>query len=282
MKLLKECISAVVSQSYNLNRIVVIDNHSNDGTKTYLKELSEKNQKVHPIFLSKNIGGAGGFYSGIKYCMKNNPAQFLWIMDDDTVPAKDALRFLMTGISNKVGFCASNVRWIDGSAAKMNIPAFSRDANNIKIDNSVKITSASFVSLLINSDAVRKVGLPIKEFFIWGDDVEYTLRISNAGFLNYLCLKSIVVHKMKINDEVNIINENSDINRIDRYFYEYRNSVYRLKKQGMFFLAKDLIKRALLIFSIILNSTMYKKKKICIIIKGTFLGLFFNPRIVNV
>ena len=42
----------------------------------------------------------------------------------------------------------------------------------------VQAEQATFVSLLLRAATVQKVGLPIKEFFIWGDDIEYTRRIA--------------------------------------------------------------------------------------------------------
>ena len=37
---------------------------------------------------------------------------------------------------------------------------------------------ASFVSLFIPSHVVYDVGLPIREFFIWADDLEYTTALT--------------------------------------------------------------------------------------------------------
>ena len=42
----------------------------------------------------------------------------------------------------------------------------------------IEAVLGSFVSLWIPMSVVKEVGLPIKEFFIWGDDWEYTRRIS--------------------------------------------------------------------------------------------------------
>lgn len=279
---LKECLKQVLKQTFPIDRIIVVDNNSNDKTKKFLDDISNKKKKIIPIFLGKNIGGAGGFYTGIKYCIRHHPSDFFWLMDDDTVPEIEALKFLVEKSYTNTGFCASNVRWIDGSAALMNVPGFSRDANNTSFCDALKIKNASFVSLLVNRKAVLEVGLPIKDFFIWGDDVEFTLRITDAGYVNYLCLKSLVTHKMRENEEVNIFNENGNVARINRYFFEYRNSVFRLKRQGIKYLLKDIIKRVILILKIIFGKTDFKLRKILIILKGSFAGFFFNPKIEKI
>ena len=65
-------------------------------------------------------------------------------------------------------------------------------------------------------------GLPIKEFFIWGDDVEYTRRIALRE-PSYLVEDSQVLHDTKNNVGSNIV---YDDERIDRYRYAYRNEMY--------------------------------------------------------
>ena len=55
-------------------------------------------------------------------------------------------------------------------------------------DNLLKINCSTFVSLFVNRKAIEKVGLPIKDFFIWNDDYEFTLRISKY-FENFLVSK---------------------------------------------------------------------------------------------
>ena len=42
LKLLKECISAVLNQTKSINNIIVVNNSSSDGTPEYLKELRKK------------------------------------------------------------------------------------------------------------------------------------------------------------------------------------------------------------------------------------------------
>ena len=89
----------------------------------------------------------------------------------------DALEKLMdqaNSLSSNFGFLASKVLWTDGNLHNMNLIHPTKAIN----ESLSLIQQATFVSLLISSDTVRKVGLPIKEFFIWGDDIEYTRRIA--------------------------------------------------------------------------------------------------------
>lgn len=93
--LLVQCLSAALGQSKPLDGIVVVDNASTDGTREFLRSegfLSRDN--VTLLSLEENSGGAGGFYTGLKYAMDNG-ADWVWMMDDDAVPNPDALEKLL-------------------------------------------------------------------------------------------------------------------------------------------------------------------------------------------
>ena len=79
---------------------------------------------------------------------------------------------------------------------------------------------ASFVSLFLPAGIVREMGLPIKDFFIWTDDWEFTRRISRK-YLFCAVADSVVIHKSKSNMGANIVTESE--NRLGRFDYLYRN-----------------------------------------------------------
>lgn len=80
----------------------------------------------------------------------------------------------------------------------------------------------TFVSVLISKAAMENCGLPCKEFFIWGDDSEYTYRLSKYYGEGYFVGKSKAVHKRIIAKPLDINNE-TEINRVKMYHYLYRN-----------------------------------------------------------
>ncbi len=86
---LKKNIDALLSQTRIPDEIIVVDNASTDGTYDFLKNLS----KVKFKRLEENIGGAGGFAYGLK-CAIDDEADWVWMMDDDALPYKNALEAL--------------------------------------------------------------------------------------------------------------------------------------------------------------------------------------------
>lgn len=188
LSLLKRCLRAVIAQTRPVDCIVVVDNCSSDGTANFLQQSSEQFKQIKLIRLKENQGGAGGFYHGIEYA-KQNSFDFVWLMDDDGYPDKDCLTQLL-GYSSDQKIIGPIVL----SDTEPSILSFS--INDRK--SHTKITSFSeftklypivadniilpFNGTLINVSIIRTIGLPRKEYFLWGDETEYMLRAKSAGF----------------------------------------------------------------------------------------------------
>ena len=92
-ELLCESLAALDRQSRPLDRTLVVDNASSDGTPEMLRAECSK---LDLLALPTNEGGAGGFHEGMKRAYLAG-AQWLWLMDDDTIPRPDALAELLAG-----------------------------------------------------------------------------------------------------------------------------------------------------------------------------------------
>jgi GT2 family glycosyltransferase len=281
-ELLKENIEALLNQEYDKLDILIINNKSTDGTEEILKQYKSKYDTFDYITLQENTGGAGGFNYSIREAIIRN-YDYVWLMDDDTIPKSDALKSLTEKkelLNDDFSYLASVVNWTDGNFCIMNIPKekkiFGESFNYIK-KGLIELESSSFVSCFVNLKEMKQYGLPIKEFFIYSDDVEYTSRISSHKKA-YLDLDSIVVHKMKQNAQDERF-YTTDKNRIERMYYSYRNKFYILKRKGI----KEVFIYILRYFShfikFIIRSPKYKLLKIWYMTKGMAAGLFFNPKI---
>lgn len=207
----------------------------------------------------------------------------MWIMDDDTIPEKEALMELQRAdkkLNGKYGFLSSCALWTDGSYCIMNKQWVDQD-NCIKEydkfeDGLLRVSKATFVSLFMKRSVLECVGLPLKEYFIWGDDMEYTLRISKK-FPCYMASKSRVIHKMKSNVGSDIsIDEKA---RIDRYELAYRNDCHTAWINGIKYIVEYYEFVLYSMKKIVCSKSKYKGKRIWILVKGSFKGLFFWPRV---
>lgn len=258
--------------------IMIIDNASTDGTKEALNNLIDLNLIIY-CNTGSNLGGAGGFQFGMIEALKRG-YKYLWLMDDDVFPEPDSLDELLKAdreLDGKYGFLSGIARWTDGSPCKMNVQ---KTGLKKTIDDysskTVPVIMATFVSFFVKSETVLEVGLPIKEFFIWADDLEYSRRIS----LKYPCYavnKSTVIHNMKSNNKVGIEHEHQD--RLWRYKYLYRNEVYIYRREGIKARLYMFLRVVLHLTRVLFMAKESKKEKLKVILNSYHDGSSFRPEI---
>ncbi len=279
-ELLNHCIDKLLKQEGASCDVIVVDNASTDGTR----EMVMRQYDVPEVLYENtgvNLGGAGGFQYGVKKAVLLG-YQYVWMMDDDTLPEKTALYKLFEAdheLNGEWGFLSSVAYWTDGSICRMNIQKKNIFAHVGEREYHKKysyVKMCSFVSLLVKSDVIKEVGLPIGEYFIWTDDYEYTGRIS-AKYPCYMIPSSRVVHAMKVHTRVNFATD--DVSRIDRYQYIYRNDVHCYRRYGcggwMYIILKDIYT----LVNILLNSNGSRLDRIKVLCKGFRAGLHFKPDI---
>jgi GT2 family glycosyltransferase len=224
-RLLLECLAGLCRQTRRPDAVVVVDNASEDGTAAAVR-AAFPGARLHE--LTRNTGGAGGFAFGLATALHDG-ADLVWLMDDDTVPAPDALGALLAARARYRGpapaLVASRVVWSDGRPHPMNTPRpkplASRAQRRAAADvGCVAIRTASFVSVLVDGAVTRARGLPIADYFIWNDDFEFTARLVR-GNTGLLCPASVVVHNTRTFGS-------SDADPGERFYFEVRNKVWLL------------------------------------------------------
>lgn len=227
-ELLRECLTALRAQTRPPDRLVVVDNASTDGTRDMVeREFGD----VELLRMTANEGCAGGHHEGMKRAHGAGDEWF-WLMDDDTIPSPTALAELLAARDRLEPelptMLASKVVWTDGRMHPMNTPWPDRKRAERMIEGAERglmpVRSATWVSLLVHRGAVDRHGLPLKHFFLWSDDIEYTGRalFSEPG---YLVPTSVVVHKTK-SDKTHMAAPP------ERFYYHVRNTVFIIRGPG--------------------------------------------------
>ena len=277
-ELLRENLLALLSQDEKRFDILIINNHSTDGTEESISDLLLSNDRIFYEDTGRNLGGAGGFSYGIKAAVERGYS-WVWLMDDDCIPKRNALSELLgfAGRQNgKFGFLSSVALWKDGTFCRMNVQRKSLFCNLKEPTKEERIVIASFVSMLIPTKVIKKVGLPIAEFFIWTDDWEYSRRISRH-YPCYVVPKSRVLHKTEQNVGTSVATD--DEQRLWRYRFAYRNEVYLYRREGIRGMLHIFIRSWIHIAKVLIQAKDHKGKRIWMIVGGTIEGFLFKPDI---
>lgn len=284
LELLKSCLQSVREQSRKPDEIIVINNGSTDKTQDW---LSTQNVTT---YTKENNGGAGGFSYGIKTAY-NNGTDWIWLMDDDVIPERDALQQLVKTLKDlgdqqeNVGFLASKVLWTDNSVHEMNKTYLLEDQKKLgklAFPTGTKlpfVQFSTFVSMLLSAKAVAKVGLPIKEYFIWCDDIEYSKRMVANGLAGLLVENSVVIHKSPTNNPSNVFYDPKS--SIWKFNHGFRNEMYtkRLHEGEFIFWATWVNRMLLLPLRIALTRKNDRWPFIKMVWKTTWNSTFFRPAI---
>lgn len=234
INLLQKTIRALKEQETPVNRIIVINNGSTDGTEKWLEEQSDIT-----VINQDNVGGSGGFYSGIKYAFENG-FDWIWCMDDDVYPQKDCLKKLLSYDSENIGILCpmrvQNMKPYLSEVKKLNLTNPFRKLHKEKITNrdiekskTNEIVGMTFEGPLIKRNVVEKIKFPNKEYFLFYDDTDYSYRAYLAGF-KILHISDANLIKESFFDNV------SDIEKVRRnkwkLQYHLRNTTYFIKTYG--------------------------------------------------
>ena len=276
--MLAVCIRKLREQENAACDILIIDNASSDGTEEMIRECFP-NPGLHYFNTGANLGGAGGFAFGMQKAVKMGYTR-IWAMDDDTYVEPDALKELLNAdrqLAGEYGFLSSVVIWTDGSLCSMNRQHTSlRRRLTGREEGLTPVIMATFVSFFVKAETVREFGLPIKEFVIWSDDLEYSRRISRR-LPCYAVPESRVIHAMAGNRKIGIEHDSPD--RLWRYEKMYRNEVYVYRREGLKGMCFLFLRVNLHRIRVLRDAESMKKEKLRVIGKSFRSGFRFHPKI---
>ncbi len=221
IELLKECLNRVLNQTADIDSVIIVNNNSDDGTKEYLDSLKDK--RVKPYHESTNLGGAGGFNKALSIAAKED-FDYVLIIDDDAMIERSYMQKITDFAKKNKGYNAfAGTVYTEGQIDTYHrrrlasrLIFWEKQISEDMYDRPRKIDFATFCGLVIKGSELKKVGIPLKEYFIWYDDTEFCLRIKDGIAL---VPKAKLNHKTVLNYKTESI-----LGRIGwKHYYGYRN-----------------------------------------------------------
>jgi GT2 family glycosyltransferase len=195
-ELLSSCLEALFAQTKPPDAIIVVDNASTDGTDLFLSGISGRAPGIEVISLRENTGGAGGFAAGLAEASRLGHS-WAWLMDDDALPALDALEQLLRhadddrNLYGSVAVLGDRLSWpmrpVNGRTEDLilSIP---------DLPETLDAAFIPFLGLLVSRRTIKRIGLPDAGFFIAADDVDYCERARAVGASIILVRDSRINH----------------------------------------------------------------------------------------
>lgn len=205
---LKKALASYEGQTKTFRNMIVVNNHSTDGTFEYLEEWKQKEAQFskYVITTEDNLGGSGGYYLGQKKAVELG-AEWVFLADDDAYAEQDMMeefyKYAINHDVKRISAICGTVCHPDGTIdlnhrSRINKKGYrflNRESSVIEDyeKEEFEIDVLSYVGAFINGDALKKQGLVDDSFFIYWDDSEHSIRLKKFGKI--VCVPAVrIVH----------------------------------------------------------------------------------------
>ncbi|WP_456277647.1 glycosyltransferase family 2 protein [Bacillus sp. AK128] len=245
------CIESVLSSSFKDLDIIVVDNASSDESVEAIRRTYPTQVKL--LVNNVNLGGSGGFNTGIKWALANN-YKYTHLLDNDVILDKDALynSFMFMEEHPTVGAVGSKLysyyepEYLQELGAEIDWerfyihPFYKGEKDNIGISEIVECDYVPACSVLVRTAAIKDVGLLDESCFIYWDDIEWFYRFKQSAYKVIALSSSKVWHKMgagvKANtfstyyfwrNRINFFISNLEIEKLDLFAERLSEEMYQ-------------------------------------------------------
>lgn len=210
---IQELVESLLWQTYPVHQIIIIDNSRTDAVELALKSYGDR---LFYQRMKENVGSAGGFSRAIEIASKES--DFVWVFDDDMNVKNDALFELMRHLSQLSQ---------DGKLGVMRCWYEDSPETSPK-----EISDFSWRGTLISTRVIHEIGLPDPSYFLYGEDVDYALRIRKAGYRLYYIPSSVMwVNSSPTKLRMHFFGKPMEIHHSPfRLYYAVRNEIRLYKK----------------------------------------------------
>jgi len=194
-----ECLQAISKITYPNFEVIIVDSGSQNGFAEEFTQQSEKRVSPLPITyikIEENIGCTASYNLGAELAIQNG-AYYLFLINNDTIVAENTLTKLVQfaeqhpeigAIGPKVydyskGIKSDLLQTIGGRFIGRNYGGWQKDSGQFEQPQEVDFISGA--SCLIKAEVVKEIGLFDPDFFIWFEDLDFGIRLRQAGYKAY-------------------------------------------------------------------------------------------------
>lgn len=199
--------------------LIIVDNASREVLELPTRLQSDS---IEIIRSESNKGFTGGNNMGIYYAVEKYNSDYVLLLNNDTTVDEQFLKELvrMAEADQKLGMVASkiyfsrnrefhkdsyskdqlgSVLWYAGGSIDWDhLAAYHRGVDEVdrgQFDSQTESDFATGCAVLVKREILEKVGTFDKRFFLYLEDVDWSVRVKKAGYSIGFCPESVVYHK---------------------------------------------------------------------------------------
>ncbi|MEI6851688.1 MAG: glycosyltransferase [Bacteroidota bacterium] len=277
---LEQCLHSVFKAGQGIAMdVFVVDNNSVDGSILMVKD------KFPKVTLIENKDNKG-FAKANNQAIQQSSGEFVLLLNPDTVVEENTFRQIIDFMDTHADAGGLGVKMVDGKGrflpeSKRGLPTpavafykifglsmlfpksktFGRyhlgflDKNEI---HEVDILAGAF--MLLRKSVLDKIGLLDEAFFMYGEDIDLSYRIVQAGYKNYYFPKTRIIHYKGESTKKSSVN----------YVFVFYNAM-------IIFARKHFSQKNAKLFSFLINLAVYLRAFVAVIMR--FLRKVFLPLI---
>lgn len=252
-KYIRNCLDSVFALNFDQFCVVIIDNNSNDKTLEYLKNYIN-DRRIHFYQNSKNLGFAKANNIGIQHALEKFKTDYCLLLNQDTVVQSNLLEQLIywhktvgpAALSPKILIKKNNHIWWIGTKiysfkellkAKRLAVSYhvnKEEADTFSFQEPLELQVISGCSLFLPCEIIRKVGFLDERFFMYMEDLDYSLRMREMGYYLFLIPNTVVFHDVNLEKDA-LKKDKNLMKTICRYSQHVRSTILVLWKHFSWF-----------------------------------------------
>ena len=226
------CLATVAKTTYPNYDVIVVDNGSSDDS---VATICSSFPDIRIIETGHNLGYAGGNNVGIRDALAHG-ADYLWVLNNDTVVDPECLQRMVQAAESdqSVGMVGPKIYYLDAPQTiwyaggtvdlkrGLTWHIGKDESDQGQHDASGEAGFITGCSLLVRRQLVEAIGLMDESYFLYFEDVDWSLKARQAGWKLWFEPKAVLYHA-----------EGAQEGRLysDRFiYYTLRNRLYFMKR----------------------------------------------------
>ncbi len=240
-----ECLESLSCLNYQNFNVFLVDNASEDNSVDDIEEYLASSNYSHVLVEKRNLdsfddisdvnfilndtnsGFAGGNNVALKYLIENRCCDYVLLLNNDTIVKPDLLEVLLGKFTEDedTGFVGINHYYYDDRSRLQTVGGGLVDfvhgeATAVLKNNTVDCYDFITGSCIFTSiDVLCKVGVICEDYFMYWEDVDWSVSLSRLGYKHRVATGTCIYHK-----------EGASIKSLSRIYYHTRNRILFMKR----------------------------------------------------